>query len=44
MKTLKPGESYRPKSSVWMVSVCAAEGGREAWERMIEELAGKFRQ
>ena len=36
---LKPGESYYPKGSVWMLAICGANGGRKAWDGCIEALS-----
>jgi hypothetical protein len=36
---LAPGASYAPKGSVWMVAVCGSQGGRDAWNAAVDELA-----
>jgi len=36
---LKQGGSYDPKSSVWMLAICGANGGRKAWDHCIETMA-----
>lgn len=35
---MKKGASYDPKGSVWMVVVCGACGGRDAWDGAVGEL------